>query len=173
MFVTLKALPWLFPFLRELFKRGRRRPTSYKRDPGKGSAVFLITGFFIVISVIVLFSGEKIVTLMMENGNLKQENLTLRYSRETDRELITQLQTSNETRGRQVDAVVEQNQLLREDVRLLLIRNQELDNTLTEFMTTFKSFEKDWYQLHFGIDKNKPKETTKQLPSRKANSIKD
>lgn len=166
MFVTLKALPWLFPFLRELFKRGRRRPTSYKRDPGKGSAIFLITGFFIVISVIVLFSGEKIITLMMENGNLKQENLTLRYSRETDRKLITQLQTSNETRGRQVDAVAEQNQLLREDVRLLLMRNQELDNTLSDFMSEFKDFERDWYRLHLGVDKNKPKDANKKPPAK-------
>lgn len=166
MFVTLKALPWLFPFLRELFKRGRRSPTSYKRDPGKGSAIFLITGFFIVISVIVLFSGEKIITLMMENGNLKQENLTLRYSRETDRELITQLQTSNETRGRQVDAVAEQNQLLREDVRLLLMRNQELDNTLSDFMSEFKDFERDWYRLHLGVDKNKPKVANKKPPAK-------
>lgn len=170
MFVTLKALPWLFPFLRELFKRGRRRPTSYKRDPGKGSAIFLITGFFIVISVIVLFSGEKIITLMMENGNLKQENLTLRYSRETDRELITQLQTSNETRGRQVDVVVEQNQLLREDVKLLLIRNKELDSSLNEFMTVFNGFEKDWYKVHFGSDNKKPSDANKKPPTPTAKS---
>lgn len=116
MFTTLKALPWLFPFLRELFRRSKRPPTCYRRDGARQSSIFLITGFFIVLGIVTLFAGEKIITLMADVTSLRQENATLRYARDTNRELIRQLYTSNEVRGRLIDSMVEQNRILQGEV---------------------------------------------------------
>lgn len=116
MFTTLKALPWLFPFLRELFRRSKRPPTRYRRDGSRQSSIFLITGFFIVLGIVTLFAGEKIITLMAEANSLRQENTTLRYARDTNRELIHQLYTSNEVRGRLIDSMIEQNRILQGEV---------------------------------------------------------
>lgn len=116
MFTTLKALPWLFPFLRELFRRSKRPPTRYRRDGARQSSIFLITGFFIVLGIVTLFAGEKIITLMADVTSLRQENATLRYARDTNRELIRQLYTSNEVRGRLIDSMVEQNRILQGEV---------------------------------------------------------
>lgn len=116
MLTTLKALPWLFPFLRELFRRSKRPPTRYRRDGARQSSIFLITGFFIVLGIVTLFAGEKIITLMADVSSLRQENATLRYARDTNRELIRQLYTSNEVRGRLIDSMVEQNRILQGEV---------------------------------------------------------
>ncbi|WP_197904380.1 hypothetical protein [Salmonella enterica] len=63
-----------------------------------------------------LFAGEKIITLMADVSSLRQENATLRYARDTNRELIRQLYTSNEVRGRLIDSMVEQNRILQGEV---------------------------------------------------------
>ena len=116
MFTRLKALTWLFPFLRELFRRSKRPPTRSRRDGARQSSIFLITGFFIVLGIVTLFAGEKIITLMADVNSLRQENTTLRYARDTNRELIRQLYTSNEVRGRLIDSMVEQNRILQGEV---------------------------------------------------------
>lgn len=53
---------------------------------------------------------------MADVTSLRQENATLRYARDTNRELIRQLYTSNEVRGRLIDSMVEQNRILQGEV---------------------------------------------------------
>lgn len=133
MLVSLKALPWLFPFLRELFKRGVRQPTAARRlQSQRQSPLFLVTGFFIVIVIITIFAGEKIIALMMENNGLKQENLTLKYARNTNQELINQLNASNEQRGRHIDAIEEQNKLLLQELGLVARQVSALEELAKE-----------------------------------------
>lgn len=144
MFTTLKALPWLFPFLRELFRRSKRPPTRYRRDGARQSSIFLITGFFIVLGIVTLFAGEKIITLMADVNSLRQENATLRYARDTNRELIRQLYTSNEVRGRLIDSMVEQNRILQGEVDRALrtfekdkVDEREFQERVERFIDTY------------------------------------
>ena len=144
MFTILKALPWLFPFLRELFRRSKRPPSRFRRDGARQSSIFLITGFFIVLGIVTLFAGEKIITLMADVNNLRQENTTLHYAQDTNRELIRQLYASNEVRGRLIDSMVEQNRILQGEVDRALrtfekeqVDEREFQERVDRFIDTY------------------------------------